>query len=92
LDCTPDRYGPLHPAPRWRDGNKGGRQVTAEATKRVTAMATRVTSNDNCDGNSGKSDGDGNEGGGQVTTRALAAEIIVAGNSEGNCNGNEGGK
>jgi hypothetical protein len=38
--------------------------VKAEATKRVIAMATRVVSNDDGDGEGGKSDGDGNEGAG----------------------------
>jgi hypothetical protein len=52
--------------------------VKAEATKRVIAMATRVTSNGNGNGNGGKSNGDGNKGAGQATTRAMAAVTTVA--------------
>ncbi len=51
---------------RQRNGNcKGGRQVTATATKRVMAMAIRVVGNKEGYGNSGKSDGDGVKVGGQ---------------------------
>jgi hypothetical protein len=45
----------------------GGGQVKAEATKRAIAMATRVASNDNGNGDGGKSNGDSNKGGGQAT-------------------------
>ncbi len=38
--------------------------MKAKATKRTIATATRVVSNDNGDGDSGKSDGDGDEGAG----------------------------
>ncbi len=46
-------------------------------------MATRVESDDNGDGDGGKSNGDGNKSGGQATTRAMAATMTVAGNNEG---------
>ncbi len=79
--------------PEWGcNCNKGGRQVKAEATKRVIAMAMRVASNDNGDGDGGKSNGSNNKGGGQATTRAMAAAMTVANNDEGNGNGNEGGE
>ncbi len=51
-------------AARRRKGNKGGGRVKAEATKRAITMATRVASNDDGNGNGGKSNGDGNEGAG----------------------------
>jgi hypothetical protein len=73
----------------WHDSNEGGEQVKAEATKRAIAMATRVTSNDNGNSNSGKSNGDGTKGGGQAATRAMAAAMTVVGDNEGNCNGDE---
>jgi hypothetical protein len=58
-------------------GNKGGRRVKAEATKRAIMMATRVASNDDGAGIGGKSDGNGNKGVGRVTTRAMTAAITV---------------
>ncbi len=66
--------------------------MKAEAMRRAIAMATRVASNDDGNGDSGKSNGDGDEGAGQVTTRAMAvaatvAAMRVASNKEG-----EGGK
>ena len=66
--------------------------MKAEAMKRAIAMATRVASNDDGDGNDGKSDGNGDKGAGRVTTRAMAAAttvvvIRVASDEEG-----EGGK
>ncbi len=51
--------------------------MKAVATKRVIATAMRVASNDNDDGNGGKSDGDGNEGAGQATTRVMAACYVM---------------
>ncbi len=44
------------PSPsEWRcNGNKGGGQVKAKATKRVMAMATRVASNNKDNGNGNK--------------------------------------
>jgi hypothetical protein len=74
------------------DGNEGGRGVKAEATKRAITMVTRVASNDDGDGDVGKSDGNGDEGARQATTRAMAAATTVvamrvASNKEG-----EGGK
>ncbi len=66
--------------------------MKAEATKRVIAMAMRVASDDDGNGNSGKRDDDGNEGAGRATTRAMAVVATVAGNDERNCDGNEGGK
>jgi hypothetical protein len=52
------------PPPKWQgDGNKGGRKVKAEATKKVIAMTTRVARDGDGDGNDGKSNGDGNKGG-----------------------------
>ncbi len=61
------------PHPRQCDGNKGGGRVKAEATKRAVMTVTRGVSNDNGDGNGGKSDGDGNEGAGQATMWGVAA-------------------
>ncbi len=52
--------------------------MKAEATKRAITMVTRVASNDDGDGDGGKSDGDGNEDAGQATTRAMAAAMNVA--------------
>ncbi len=52
--------------------------MKAEATKRAIAMVTRVASNEDGDGDGGKSDGDGNKGAGQATTRAMAAATTVA--------------
>ncbi len=66
--------------------------MKAEAMKREIAMATRVASNGNSDGNGGKSNGDGNEGAGRVTLRAMVVATTVVGDDEGNWDGNEGGK
>ncbi len=66
--------------------------MKAEATKRAIATATRVSSDDDGNGDSGKRDDNGNEGAGQATTRAMVAAATVAGNDERNCDGNEGGK
>ncbi len=53
--------------------------MKAEAMKRAIGTATRVVSNDDGDGNGGKSDGNGNKGAGQATTRAMmAATTVVA--------------
>ncbi len=52
--------------------------MKAEATKRVITMATRVASNDDGAGNSGKCNGDGDKGAGQATRRAMAAATTVA--------------
>jgi hypothetical protein len=52
--------------------------VKAKTTKRAITTATRVASDDNGDGNGGKSDGDSNEGAGQVTMRAMAVATTVA--------------
>jgi hypothetical protein len=40
--------------------------VTVMATKRMMATATTLAGNEECNGDSGKSNGDGNEGGGQA--------------------------
>ncbi len=61
--------------------------MKAEATKRAITMATRVASDDDGNGDSGKSNGDGDKGVGQVTMRAMAVAMRVASNEEG-----EGGK
>ncbi len=55
-------------------------------------MATRVGSNDNGDGNSGKSDGDVDEGAGRATTRAMAASTTVAAMRVASNKEGEGGK
>jgi hypothetical protein len=68
---------PSPPPPRRHDGDKGGRQVKAEATKRAIATASRVARNEDGNGNGGKSNGNGNKGGGQATTRAMAAATTV---------------
>jgi hypothetical protein len=80
------------PLKRRHDGNEGSGQVKAKASKSVIAMARRVVSDDDSNGNGGKSNGDGNKGGGRVTTRAMAAATTVAWDNEGNGDGNEGGK
>jgi hypothetical protein len=66
--------------------------VKAEAMKRAIAMATRVVSNDNGDGNGGKSNGDGNKGAGQATMRAMAAATTVAAMRVASNKEGEGGK
>jgi hypothetical protein len=66
--------------------------VKAEVMKRAIAAATRVASDGDGDGDGVKSDGDGNEGAWRATTRVMAVVMTVAGNDEGNCNGDEGGK
>ncbi len=66
--------------------------MKAEATKRAITTATRVVSNDDGDGNSGKSDGDGDEGAGQVTMRAMAAAMTVAAMRVASDKEGEGGK
>ncbi len=53
--------------------------MKAEATKRAIKTATRVASNDDGDGNGGKSDGNGAEGAGRATTRAMAVATTVEG-------------
>ncbi len=52
--------------------------MKAEATKRAITTATRVASDDDGAGDSGKSNGDGDKGAGRVTTRAMAAAMTVA--------------
>jgi hypothetical protein len=52
--------------------------VKAEATKRAITMATRVASDDDGTGDSGKSNGNGNKGVGRATTRVMAAATTVA--------------
>jgi hypothetical protein len=76
----------------WHDGNKGGRQVKAEAMKRAITMVTRVASNDNGDGNGGKSNGNGDEDAGRVTTRAMASAMTVAAMRVASDKEGEGGK
>jgi hypothetical protein len=80
------------PLEQWRNSNKGGRQVKAEATKRAIATATRVASNDNGNGDGGKSNGNSDEGGGQVTMRGMVVATTVAGDNEDNHNGDNGNK
>ncbi len=41
-------------------------------------MVTRVASNDDDNGDAGRSDGNGNKSAGQATTRAMAAATTVA--------------
>ncbi len=52
--------------------------MKAEATKRAITTATRVASDDDGAGISGKSDGNGDEGAGRAATRAMAAATTVA--------------
>ncbi len=52
--------------------------MKAEAMKRAITTAMRVASNDDGDGNGGKSNGYGNEGAGRATTRAMAVAMTVA--------------
>jgi hypothetical protein len=93
LNCTLDQDGPPLPSPtQRRNGDKGGRQMKAMATKRAMTMATRVASNDNGDGDSGKSNGKGNKVGRQATMRAMAAAISLVGKNEGDGDGNEDGR
>ncbi len=51
--------------------------MKAEATKRAITMATRVASNDDGAGDSGKSNGNRDKGVGRATTRAMAAATTV---------------
>jgi hypothetical protein len=60
------------------NGDKGGGQVKAEATKSAITKTTRVASNEDGTGNSGKSNGNGEEGAGRATMRAMAAATTVA--------------
>ncbi len=66
--------------------------MKAEATKRAITTATRVASDDDGNGDGGKSDGDGNKGTGQVTTRAMAAVTTVAAMRVASDKEGEGGK
>ncbi len=66
--------------------------MKAEATKLAIVTAIRVASNDNCNGDGGKSNGNGDKGGGQATMRAMVVATTVAGDNEGNCDGDEGGE
>ncbi len=66
--------------------------MKAEATKRVITMAMRVASDDNGDGDDGKSNGDGDKGAGRVTTRAMAAATTVAAMRVASDKEDEGGK
>ncbi len=52
--------------------------MKAEAMKRAIAIAPRVVSDDDGNGDGGKSNGDSNEGAGRVTTRVMAAVTTVA--------------
>jgi hypothetical protein len=52
-------------------------------------MATRVASDDDGNGNGGKSECNGDKGGGRATTRAMVAGRTVLGNNEGNVDGDE---
>jgi hypothetical protein len=75
-----------------RDGDEGGGRVKAEATKRVITMATRMASDDDGNGDGGKSDGDGDEGAGRATMRATAAATTVAAIRVASDEEGEGGK
>ncbi len=66
--------------------------MKAEVTKRAITMATRVVSNDDGNGDSGKSDGNSDEGAGQATTRAMAAATTVAAMRVASDKEGEGGK
>ncbi len=66
--------------------------MKAEATKRAIMMATRVASNDDGNGNSGRSDGDGNKGAGQATRRVMAASTNMAAMRVASDEEGEGGK
>jgi hypothetical protein len=66
--------------------------VKAEATKRAITMAMRVASNDDGNGNGGKSNNDGNKGAGQATERAMVAATTVAAMRVASNKEGEGGK
>ncbi len=66
--------------------------MKAEATKRAITTATRVASNDDGNGNGGKSNGDGNKGAGRATTRVMAAAMTVAAMRVASNKEGEGGK
>ncbi len=55
-------------------------------------MATRVASDDDCNDNGGKSNGDGNKGARQALTRVMAAATTVAGMRVASNKEGEGGK
>ena len=52
--------------------------MKAEATKRAITTGTRVASNDDGNGNGGKSNGNGDEGAGRSTRRVMVAATTVA--------------
>ncbi len=66
--------------------------MKAEATKRVITMAARMTSNDDGDGDGGKSDDISDEGAGRATTRAMVAAMTVAAMRVASNKEGEGGK
>ncbi len=58
------------------NSDKGGRQATANATKRTMAMVMRAVGNKEGNGDGGKSNGNGVEGGRQATVmRAMAIRL-----------------
>ncbi len=66
--------------------------MKAEATKRVITTAMRVASDEDGNGDSGKSDGNGEEGAGRATTRAMAVATTVAATRVASDEEGEGGK
>ncbi len=66
--------------------------MKAVAMKRAIVTVTRVASNDDGNGDGGKSNGDSDKGAGQVTTRAMAAAMTVAAMRVASDEEGEGGK
>jgi hypothetical protein len=64
----------------------------AEATKRAITTATRVASDEDGNGDGGKSNGNGDEGAGRATTRAMVAAMTVAAMRVASDKEGEGGK
>jgi hypothetical protein len=65
--------------------------VKANAKKRAMVLETLVESNDDSNGDGGKSNGKGDKGGWEARMRVMVART-VAGDDEGYGNGNEGAK
>ncbi len=67
--------------------------MKAKATNRATLIVTKVVSNDDNDGNAGKSNGDCNKSGRQATAMRVTAVVrTMVGDDEGDGNGNEGSR
>ncbi len=66
--------------------------MKAEAMKRAITTVTRVASDDDGNGDGGKSDGNSDKGAGRATTREMAAAMTVAAMRVASDEEGEGGK